>query len=277
MKVLAVVGPSDSGKTAAVAALTEQLRKHGSVATVKHLTHDPDVDTEGKDTARHRSAGATHTVGITDDGSWFATGRDRTLDDVLDQYTAEYDYALVEGFSDSALPKVVLGERSAADPIVATAPDADALNVDAVVEAIDGQDPRETLESLVARVKDAAGSEFSGAIATFTGRVRERNHSEDTPTKHLEFEKYDTVAEEKMATIREELCEREGVYDVRLHHKTGVVTAGEDIVFVVVLAGHRDEAFATVSDGIDRLKAEVPLFKKEVTVDEEFWRHERAE
>jgi molybdopterin synthase catalytic subunit len=277
MKALAVVGPSDSGKTSAVVTLTERLRDRGSVATVKHLTHDPDVDTKGKDTARHRSAGATHTVGLTDDGSWFATGQNQTLDDVLDQYTAEYDYALVEGYSDSAIPKVVLGDRSAADPIVATAPDANALDVDAVVESIENQDPRETLESLVAEVKSAQGSEFSGAIATFTGRVRERNHPEDTPTKHLEFEKYDTVAEQKMAAIREELCEREGVYDVRLHHKTGVVTAGEDIVFVVVLAGHRDEAFATVSDGIDRLKDEVPLFKKEVTVDDEFWRHERAE
>ncbi|WP_436934969.1 molybdopterin synthase [Halovenus marina] len=277
MKALAVVGPSDSGKTSAVATLTERLRDRGSVATVKHLTHDPDVDTEGKDTARHRSAGATHTVGLTDDGSWFATGQEQTLDDVLDQYTPKYDYALVEGFSDSTLPKVVLGDRPAADPIVATAPDADALDVDAVVKAIDDQDPRETLESLVSQAKATQGSEFSGAIATFTGRVRERNHSEDTPTKYLEFEKYDTVAEQKMATIREELCEREGVYDVRLHHKTGVVTAGEDIVFVVVLAGHRDEAFATVSDGIDRLKDEVPLFKKEVTVDDEFWRHERAE
>ncbi len=61
-----------------------------------------------------------------------------------------------------------------------------------------------------------------------------------------------------------------------LHHKTGVVEAGEDIVFVVVLAGHREEAFETVSDGINRLKAEVPLFKKEVTVEESFWVHERS-
>jgi molybdopterin synthase catalytic subunit len=62
---------------------------------------------------------------------------------------------------------------------------------------------------------------------------------------------------------------------VLLHHRTGVVEAGEDIVFVVVLAGHRREAFRTVEDGIDRLKDEVPLFKKEVTVEETFWRHDR--
>jgi molybdopterin synthase catalytic subunit len=43
-----------------------------------------------------------------------------------------------------------------------------------------------------------------------------------------------------------------------------------------VLAGHRREAFGTVEDGIDRLKDEVPIFKKERTSDEQFWVHERA-
>jgi molybdopterin synthase catalytic subunit len=274
MKVLGVAGHSDSGKTSVVAELAGRLSDRGTVATVKHLTHEPDVDTEGKDTARHRTAGGIHTVGVTDEGSWFATGENRTLDDILDQFTVNYDYALVEGFSDRPLPKVVLSERSAADPVVATAPDADALDIDAVVEAIETQRGRETLESLVAQVKAADGNEFAGAIATFTGRVREREYPDDAPTEYLEYEKYDTVAETRLATIREELCERDGVYDVRSHHRTGRVNAGEDAVFVVVLAGHRDEAFTAVSDGIDRLKAEVPLFKKEVTVDEEFWAHE---
>jgi molybdopterin synthase catalytic subunit len=54
-----------------------------------------------------------------------------------------------------------------------------------------------------------------------------------------------------------------------------VIEAGEDIVFVVVLAGHRREAFRAVEDGIDRLKDEVPIFKKEATEAEEFWVHQR--
>ena len=78
-----------------------------------------------------------------------------------------------------------------------------------------------------------------------------------------------------MATLQEELEARDGVHEVRLHHRTGRVDAGEDIVFVVVLAGHRREAFRTVEDGIDRLKDEVPLFKKEVTAAETYWVHER--
>jgi len=137
MKVLAVVGPSDSGKTTVVAALAGRLAERGNVATVKHLTHEPDVDTEGKDTARHRAGGASRTVGLTDDGSWFATGERRTLDDVLASFAPDHEYAVVEGFSDSDLPKVVLGSRDAAGPVLATARDADALDINGVVAELE--------------------------------------------------------------------------------------------------------------------------------------------
>ena len=277
MRVFAVVGPSDSGKTTAVETLASHLRNRGAVATVKRLTHEPDIDTDGKDTARHRASGASHTIGLTDDGTWFATGEGWSLDSVLDDLAPDYDYVIVEGFSGTTLPKVALADRTVADPVIATAPEADALDVEAVLAAVEDVPERETLDSLVADVEAHADSEYAGAIATFTGRVRERDDPEDVPTEHLEFERYDAVAEERLATIREELCAREGVYDVRMHHRTGVVPAGEDVVFVVVLAGHREEAFRTVSDGIDRLKDEVPLFKKEVTVDEAFWRHEQPQ
>ena len=277
MQVLGIVGPSDSGKTTLVERLTERLADEGRVGTVKHLKTDPMVDTEGKDTARHRAAGADVTYGITDDAGWFATGAERALDETLDELAAEADYALVEGYSDAATPTVALGGREHAGETVATAPEADAIDIDEVVAALDDLEPYESLESLVADVKRSPDAQYAGAIATFTGRVRTQENPNDEPTEHLEFEKYDGVAEERMATIREELAAREGVQEVRLHHRTGVVEAGEDIVFVVVLAGHRGEAFETVEDGINRLKDEVPLFKKEVTVDDAFWSHERPE
>ena len=277
MQVLGIVGPSDSGKTTLVERLTERLANEGRVGTVKHLKTDPTVDTEGKDTARHRAAGADVTYGITDDTGWFATGTERALDETLDELAAEADYTLVEGYSDAATPTVALGGREHAGETVATAPEADVVDIDEVVAALNDLKPYESLESLVADVKRSPDAQYAGAIATFTGRVRTQENPNDEPTEHLEFEKYDGVAEERMATIREELAAREGVQEVRLHHRTGVVEAGEDIVFVVVLAGHRGEAFETVEDGINRLKDEVPLFKKEVTVDDAFWSHERPE
>jgi len=275
MQVLGIVGHSDSGKTTLVERLAERCSRTGRVATIKHCTHPPDVDTDGKDTARHRAAGASETVALTDDGEWFATGDARKLTETLDALAPDYDYAFVEGYSDSSLPKVVLGDRDAADPVVHRADSGEAADLDAILTALSERDPYVTLSTLVESVKRSPDEDRAGAIATFTGRVRAKDDSEDRPTEQLEFERYDGVAQERMATLRTELEAREGVHAVRLHHKTGVVEAGEDIVFVVVLAGHRTEAFRTVEDGINRLKEEVPLFKKEVTVDGEFWAHER--
>ncbi|SEW11046.1 molybdopterin synthase [Halobacterium jilantaiense] len=271
MRALAVVGPDDADRTAAVADVVDALEDRGRVATVHHRDGEPDDAPASRD-----ATAAPRSVTLAADGVWTASGEGRTLDDVLDDLAPEFDYVVVQGFENTDLPTVALGSHDADDPAV-TAADADALATDAVLAAVADAPERETLNSLVADVEAHADSEYAGAVATFTGRVRERDNPEDVPTEHLEFERYDTVAEQRMATIREELCARDGVYDVRMHHRTGVVPAGEDVVFVVVLAGHRDEAFETVSDGIDRLKDEVPLFKKEVTVDEAFWRHERPQ
>jgi molybdopterin synthase catalytic subunit len=277
MQVLGIAGPSDAGKTTLVERLTARLSERGAVATVKHLRTEPTVDTDGKDTARHREAGAAVTYGITDDEEWFATGRERSLRETLDDLARDYDYGLVEGYSAAPIPTVALAGRDHDGQTVATAPEADALDVDALVDAIDQLEPYESLGSLVAAVKRSSKTAYAGAIATFTGRVRRLEDPDDDPTEHLEFEKYEGVADERLATVCEELEARNGVQAVRLHHRTGVVKSGDDIVFVVVLAGHREEAFETVEDGINRLKDEVPLFKKEVTVEETFWSHERPE
>jgi len=275
MHLLGVVGPSDSGKTTLVERIVGRLSDRGRVATIKRMTHAPAIDTDGKDTARHRAAGAEATYGITDDEGWFATGTSRTLDETLTELSTEYDYAVVEGYSEADLPQVVLGGRDHAGPVLADGADADAIDLSAVLAAVEEHEPFESLESLVARAKRSPAAEQAGAIATFTGHVRAKDDPEDEPTEYLEFEKYEGIADERMATIREELEAREGVQQVLLHHRTGLIEYGEDIVFVVVLAGHREEAFRTVEDGINRLKDEVPLFKKEVTVDEEFWVHQR--
>jgi len=274
MHVLGVVGYSDTGKTTLLERLADRLADRGRVATIKHL-HEFDIDIDGKDTARHRAAGADRTYGVVDNGEWFATGSERTLRSSLEDIAPEFDYALVEGFSGAAIPQVVIGDRDHAGEAIATATEADAIDVGEIVDALEATDPFETLDSLVQQVKDDPAAERAGAIATFTGQVRAKESPDDDRTEHLTFEKYEGVADQRLAEIEQALESREGVLSVELHHRTGTIEAGEDIVFVVVLAGHRTEAFEAVSDGIDRLKDEVPIFKKEITVEDSFWVHER--
>ncbi len=275
MYVLGIVGPSDAGKTGLVESLTGRLADRGRVATIKQLAESRDIDTAGTDTDRHREAGAARSYGLTD-GEWFATGSGRTLAETLDDLAPTYDYALVEGFSDTAIPKVALGGRNHVGEALATGGEDGDIDIDGVIEALGSTEPYVTLDSLVRRAKNSPRADRAGAIATFTGRVREKDAPDDAPTELLEFETYEGVADERLGAIRADLESREGVYEVLMHHRTGVIESGADIVFVVVLAGHREEAFRTVEDGINRLKDEVPIFKKEVTEDEVFWVHTRV-
>ncbi|ADE02555.1 molybdopterin synthase [Haloferax volcanii] len=261
MHVLGIVG---AGATTLCDRLAAQL--DGRVATVESL---PESATEPESTD-----GVAAAYGLSPDGNWVGSGDDRDLDGLLDDLSAEYDYALLSGFPDARVPTVALAGVDAAN-VVAEAETADAADVASLAAEIDSHEPHVTLETLVERAKADPLEVYAGAIATFTGRVRAKESEDDDPTLSLEFEKYDGVAESKMDAISEELEARDGVLRVLMHHRVGVVEDGADIVFVVVLAGHRREAFRTVEDGIDRLKDEVPIFKKETTTDEEFWVHDR--
>jgi molybdopterin synthase catalytic subunit len=266
MRAVRVVG-SPAERRAAADRLVERLADEGSVAVVasRKSPVEPAVDPPGADAA----------YALAPDGV-VERGGPSDLEAVLDRIAVEHDYAVVVGRPDAVLPVVVVGNREPREgTVLHEAADAAAVDVDAAAAALAGTEPVETLESLVAAVEADPAAERAGAIATFTGRVRAKDGDDDVPTERLEFEKYEGVADERLATIREQLADREGVLAVRLYHRTGVVEAGERIVHVVVLAGHRGEAFRTVEDGIDRLKEEVPIFKKEVTAEGDFWVHDR--
>lgn len=243
MRVLGVAGPSDSGKTTAVAALTARLRERGSVATVKHLTHEPDVDTAGKDTDRHRAAGATHTVGITEEGGWFATGDDRTLGMVLDDLAPHVDYVLVEGFSGRHLPTVVLGGHETAPPVVAEASCADRLDYERVLDRIETISPTETPRSLAATVRGAV-DEPSIPIATGETPV---------PTE--------CVADEPAApltahasSVEDSIRTDDSVRAVRVHHRRPVGPTARASVCVAVAADTSRLAAEAVADALERVE-----------------------
>ena len=267
MQTLCLVG-EDCLSAAETIAERLATARDGRVATVDH------TDTRPVDAPETPSPG---TFRIDSDGRWVGAGDDRSVNDLLDGLASDYEYAVVAGLAHHRLPTVTIGdaETPPGATVVETAPTAEALDTEGILGRIDDLEPHITLHTLVDRAKAAPGADRSGAIATFTGRVRAKDDPADARTDRLTFEKYEGVAEERLDAIRQDLTAREGVFEVLFHHRVGPIDDGEDIVFVVVLAGHRRQAFRTVEDGIDRLKDEVPIFKKESTTDGEFWLHER--
>jgi len=266
MQTLCIIG---DGSLSAMESVADRLAAGSDkrVATVDHTVESVAA------TANKSTDG---TFQIDSDGRWTGDGTDRSVMGLLDSLATEYDYALVAGLAHHRLPTVAIGDAKTppSAEIVTSAPTVEGLDIASIVDRLDDVEPHITLETLVERAKASPKADRSGAIATFTGRVRAKDSPDDARTEHLAFETYEGVAEERLDTISRELTERDGVFEVLLHHRVGLLNDGEDIVFVVVLAGHRKEAFRTVEDGIDRLKDEVPIFKKETTTDEEFWLHE---
>jgi len=121
------------------------------------------------------------------------------------------------------------------------------------------------LTSVVVEVVD----ERAGAIATFLGTVRAHSRGRDVIA--LEYEAYEEMAEEVMAAIADDLVERYELCKVAMSHRLGRVEVGETSVAIAVSAPHRQDALAACADAIEALKAQVPLWKKELYAGGEEW------
>lgn len=107
------------------------------------------------------------------------------------------------------------------------------------------------------------GRPGAGAIVCFQGTCRE--------VDRLEYEAYTAMAEERIARILTECVERHGLEAAAAEHRVGSVPLGEAGVVVAVSAAHRGEAFAGAREAIDRIKAEAPIWKREVEAETRRW------
>lgn len=108
MKVVSVVGPKKSGKTTLVEAMVRSLKARGRVGTAKNMP-DHEIEDRG-DTKRHFDAGAEVVVGLGKDGVALSISRGASLDSALRALEdSGVEYAILEGFKRSELPKIVLG------------------------------------------------------------------------------------------------------------------------------------------------------------------------
>jgi len=105
------------------------------------------------------------------------------------------------------------------------------------------------------------GDAGSGAVATFRGVVRARNHDRDVVA--IEYECYREMAEREMRGVVMDAAARFESSAIKVVHRTGTVRAGEASILVTVTAAHRAAAFDALRVVIDELKRRAPIWKKE--------------
>jgi len=131
MKIIHIIGRSNSGKTTFIRTLIPELKKLGTVAGIKHLgDHEYQLE-KGKDTTGFFDAGADISVGIDGNKAVLAI-HNNDLDAMLDLLcTTGMAYVIIEGFKARSFPKIVIGDL-ASDPCVLRNP-----TVDQVISSLD--------------------------------------------------------------------------------------------------------------------------------------------
>jgi len=103
-----------------------------------------------------------------------------------------------------------------------------------------------------------------GAVTIFVGSARSIGE-DGSRVLRLEYEAYEEAAVKALEKIICDLREKYGIIDVIIEHRVGWVGVGEDIVYALVASKHREEGFKSTIELVERLKREVPIWKKEVT------------
>lgn len=160
MRLVHVIGRQNHGKTTLVVELIPELRRRGlHVGTVKHCGHRHDLDTPGKDSYRHRAAGAEAVLAVTPDtlALYRGTQNEENFYAHLDTYFAGCDLVLVEGDAAGPGPKVEVwrAERGTM-PMAAEQHDILAVISDDAPNVACPVWPRRELAAIATRIEDLA-------------------------------------------------------------------------------------------------------------------------
>jgi len=111
----------------------------------------------------------------------------------------------------------------------------------------------------------AAKKPGTGALVVFDGIVRDDDITE------MELEAYEAVATQELEKIAKDATEKFRLLHVDIIHRIGRLAVGENILIIIVAAGHRKEAYGGSRFIIEAIKAGVPIWKKELTKDGGRW------
>lgn len=193
-----------------------------------------ELDAEPGQTAGSVARAAAERVGVEGmlDQMRIALAVNRTYADAATPVRDGDEVALIPPVSGGALEGEVLAEVSD-----------EAISVDRLIGLV--RDPR------------------AGAIVTFLGEPR--------AVDSLDYEAYAEMAEPQMRALLEQVRIAHGLVRIAAVHRVGRVPLGEPSVVVAASAPHRPEAFAGARDAIDRIKAEAPIWKREMSGERGRW------
>jgi molybdopterin synthase catalytic subunit len=115
------------------------------------------------------------------------------------------------------------------------------------------------------RLINEAKQPGTGAVVVFDGVVR------DDDIREMELEAYEEVALKELEKIAEDAKKLYNLLHVDIIHRIGRLSVGENILIIIVSAGHRPEAYAGSRYIIEEIKKGVPIWKKELTKDGDRW------
>lgn len=103
-----------------------------------------------------------------------------------------------------------------------------------------------------------------GAECDFVGYTRAETHETHGRLLRLEYEAYEPMAAQLLQVMAEEAAARFDCHAVRLVHAVGPVPIGQASIVIQVICGHRGASFAACRYLIERVKAELPVWKREI-------------
>lgn len=108
-----------------------------------------------------------------------------------------------------------------------------------------------------------------GGTSVFVGTVR--NHNDGREVTLLEYQAYASMAEKQMARIAEQITREVSGVKLCAHHRVGSLGIGDAAIICAAGAAHRDAAFVACRLLIDRIKADVPIWKREHGPEGPYW------
>jgi len=114
-----------------------------------------------------------------------------------------------------------------------------------------------------------------GGHSIFLGQVR-ADVINDNKVKAIEYTAYEEMALEKMHQIREDIFAKYPLVCMHVHHSLGKIAAGEICLFVFTSSRHRKAAIDACTETVERIKAELPIWGKEIFEDENYqWKENK--